>query len=278
MSSPVCFFLPGTAGNLFTMYYPPKESSSDAGNILYVHPFAGEMLASRNVIAAVSRQLVELGFGVLVVDLYGCGDSGGDFEDARWELWRDDLQVASRWLQERGGERLILWGLRLGALLAVDFAVYSQDTYERIVLWQPVLSGELMLNQFLHMNLSAEDGNASMQGRIGTREQRKHLVAGESIEVAGYRLAAELVWAIDRLNLALPATPLSAPIHWTEFVLSKQSLDGASLRVIEGWKERGVSVSADTVAGSPFWLFPHSMDSQHLAKQVRKAFAGDKNG
>jgi exosortase A-associated hydrolase 2 len=278
MSSPVCFYLPGTAGNLFTMYYPPKDSSSDAGNILYVHPFAGEMLASRNVIAAVSRQLVELGFGVLVVDLYGCGDSGGDFEDARWELWRDDLQVASRWLQERGGERVILWGLRLGALLAVDFAAYSQATYEKIVLWQPVLSGESMLNQFLHMNWSAEDGNASMQGRIGTREQRKHLADGESIEVAGYRLAAELVWAIDRLNLAMPATPLPAPIHWTEFVSSKQSLDGASLSVIEGWKGRGVSVSADTVAGAPFWLFPHSMDSQHLAKQVRKAFAGDENG
>jgi exosortase A-associated hydrolase 2 len=186
--------------------------------------------------------------------------------------------VASRWLQERGGERVILWGLRLGALLAVDFAAYSQATYEKIVLWQPVLSGESMLNQFLHMNWSAEDGNASMQGRIGTREQRKHLADGESIEVAGYRLAAELVWAIDRLNLAMPATPLPAPIHWTEFVSSKQSLDGASLSVIEGWKGTGVSVSADIVAGAPFWLFPHSMDSQHLAKQVRKAFAGDENG
>lgn len=260
------------------MYYPPKDSSSDAGNVLYVHPFAGEMLTSRNVIAAVSRQLVELGLGVLVVDLYGCGDSSGDFGDARWEIWRDDLRVASRWLQEQGGERLSLWGLRLGALLAVDFAAYSQDTYERIVLWQPVLSGELMLNQFLHMNLSAEDGNASIQGRIGTREQRKNLVAGESIEVAGYRLAAELVWAIDRLNLGMPAVLLPTPIHWTEFVLSKQSLDGASLSVIEGWKRRGASVSVDTVAGSFFWLFPHSMDSQHLAEQVRKTFAGAKNG
>jgi exosortase A-associated hydrolase 2 len=278
MSSPVCFFLPGTTGNLFTMYYPPKNSSSDAGNVLYVPPFAGEMLASRNVIAAVSRQLAELGFGVLVVDLYGCGDSSGDFGDARWEIWRDDLQVASRWLQEQGGERLSLWGLRLGALLAVDFAAYSQDTYERIVLWQPVLSGELMLNQFLHMNLSAEDGNESMQERIGTREQRKNLIAGESIEVAGYRLAAELVRAIDRLNLGMPAMPLPASIHWTEFVFSTQVLDGASLSVIEGWKGRGVSVSVDTVAGSPFWLFPYSMDSQHLAEQVRKAFAGAKNG
>jgi exosortase A-associated hydrolase 2 len=278
MSSPLCFFLPGSAGNLFAMYYPPRDSPSDASNILYVHPFAGEMLASRNVIAAVSRQLAELGFGVLLVDLYGCGDSSGDFGDARWEIWRDDLQVATRWLQEQGGERLTLWGLRLGALLALDFAAHSQGNYEKIVLWQPVLSGELMLNEFLHMNLSAEDGNAGLRGRIASREHRKKLVAGESIDVAGYCLSAELVASIDRLNLAMPAMRPPAPVHWTEFVPSSQPLDEASLRVIDGWKERGVSVVADTVASSPFWLFPHSLDPGHLAEQVRKTFAGDTNG
>ena len=260
------------------MYYPPKDSSSEAGNVLYVHAFASEMLASRNVIADVSRQLAELGFGVLVVDLYGCGDSSGDFGDARWQVWRDDLQVAARWLQEQGGERLTLWGLRLGALLALDFATHSQETYERIVLWQPVLSGELMLNQFLHMNLSGEDGNASLQGRIGNREQRRKLVAGESIEVAGYRLAAELMDPIDGLNLAMPAMGSPTHIHWTEFVLSKQSLDGASLHVIDDWKRKGLSVVADTVAASPFWLFPHSIDSRQLAEQVRKTFVGQRNG
>jgi exosortase A-associated hydrolase 2 len=229
------------------------------------------MLTSRNVIAGVSRELSQLGFGVMVVDLYGCGDSSGDFVDARWEIWRNDLQVATRWLQDQGGDRLTLWGLRLGALLALDVATYSRDTYQRIVLWQPVLSGELMLNQFLRMNLSAEDGNESVSGRIATRKERRNLVAGETIEVAGYSLAADLVRAIDQVTLP-PVTSLASAVQWIEFTPSQQSLAVASLDVIMDWKKKGLPVSAGTVASPPFWLFPYSVNVGNLWEQVKGTF------
>ncbi|HEX3544845.1 MAG TPA: alpha/beta hydrolase, partial [Candidatus Acidoferrum sp.] len=134
MEPPFSFFLSGTAGNLFAMYYPPKETDADPGDVLYVPPFAGEMFASRNLIAAVARNLASAGMGVLTVDLFGCGDSDGDFSDARWEIWRDDLAAAVAWLQEQGRDRLILWGLRLGALLAMDFAARSRQACEKIAL------------------------------------------------------------------------------------------------------------------------------------------------
>jgi len=35
----------------------------------------------------------------------------------------------------------------------LDFAAHSGESYDSIVLWQPVLSGETMLTQFLRMNL-----------------------------------------------------------------------------------------------------------------------------
>src|SRR5579862_8212418 len=88
MEPPIGFFLSGSAGDLFAMYYAPAETDIDYGDVLYVHPFAGEMFASRNVIAALARELASVGVGVLTVDLYGCGDSWGDFSDARWEIWR----------------------------------------------------------------------------------------------------------------------------------------------------------------------------------------------
>jgi exosortase A-associated hydrolase 2 len=276
MSSPVSFYLPGTAGNLFAMYYPPAASVSDAANVLYVHPFAGEMLTSRNVIAGVSRQLSGAGLGVLVVDLYGCGDSSGDFAGARWEVWLDDLRVAVQWLQEQGGERLSLWGLRLGALLAIDFAVRTRGIYEKIVLWQPVLSGEQMLNQFLHMNLSSEDGTL-LSRRMANRDQRKNLLPGEAIEVAGYSLASELMWAIDKLALVPPGKLLSAPIHWIEFTTSKIP-DVPTLQAIEDWKRKGARVTSDSVVCAPFWLFPYSVDARDLAERVQKTFMGAENG
>src|SRR5438270_9874450 len=93
-------FLPRARGNLFMMYYPAMAAPENAEHLIYVHPFAGEMGNSRDVIAGLARDAARRGTAVLVVDLYGCGDSGGDFSEARWEIWREDLEAACRWLEE----------------------------------------------------------------------------------------------------------------------------------------------------------------------------------
>lgn len=43
---------------------------------------------------------------VLLIDLYGTGDSGGDFGDATLPIWREDLRRGAAWLTERGVVRL----------------------------------------------------------------------------------------------------------------------------------------------------------------------------
>src|SRR5579863_10183513 len=272
MEPPVSFFLPGTAGNLFAMYYPPAETGLDSGSVLYVHPFAGEMFASRNVISVLARELAGAGLGVLTVDLYGCGDSGGDFSDARWEIWRDDLAVPVRWLQAQGQDRISLWGLRLGALLAMDFAVRSQETYERIVLWQPVLSGRNMLTQFFRMNLDEADRGLPA-GQLTDAELRKSLPAAQNVEVAGYELSWELIRAIDRMEIAPLAKSVSGPIYWTEFREHTETpLQTDSLRVIEEWRQNGIRVATQRSVGMPFWLFPHSIDPRSLAADLKAIF------
>jgi exosortase A-associated hydrolase 2 len=273
MPPPMGFYLPGHAGNLFAMYYRRNESAPEAGNVLYVHPFAGEMAASRNVIAALSRDLARAGFGVLTLDLFGCGDSSGDFHEARWEIWREDLVVAVRWLQEQGRDRISLWGLRLGALLAMDFAAQSGGCYERIVLWQPVLSGQAMLTQFLHINLD-EMGNSPEGRQLTHPEHRRSLPAGQTIEVAGYELSSELILAVDKLNLAPLGNPLSGPIHWMEIgQKAETALRPESLHVIDAWRNRRIQVSSHKLNGLPFWLFPHCVSPQRIAQDVTAIFA-----
>ncbi|MGA8765360.1 MAG: hydrolase 2, exosortase A system-associated [Candidatus Sulfotelmatobacter sp.] len=274
MPPPMGFYLPGQAGNLFAMYYRANESVPEAGDVLYVHPFAGEMAASRNVIAALSRDLARMGFGVLTVDLFGCGDSSGDFREARWEIWRDDLAAAVRWLQEQGRDQISLWGLRLGALLAMDFAVHSGENYERMVLWQPVLSGQAMLTQFLHMNLDELGTGATRQ--LTNPEYRGSLPAGHTIEVAGYELAAELIHSIDKLNLAPLGNRLSGPVHWIEMgQRAEATLRPESLRVVEEWSRHGIQVSTRKLNGLPFWLFPHSLSPQRIAQDVTAMFTNE---
>jgi exosortase A-associated hydrolase 2 len=270
MPLPISFFLPGAAGHLFSVYYPPADSAGAAKDALYVHPFANEMFASRNVIAALCRKLAGCGFGVLTVDLYGCGDSGGDFGEARWEVWREDLSIAVRWLRERGREQLSLWGLRLGALLAMDFAAQSRDSYRKLILWQPILSGEAMLNQFLRMNADETYcGNPVTQ----LTEQRKSLLPRQRIEVAGYELASELVRSMDRVRLAPLGKLVRAPIHWTEMGNKGYGpMQSDSLQVFRQWQEQGVTVSTYKMSSTPFWLSAHSIDAACLVPHLQRMF------
>jgi exosortase A-associated hydrolase 2 len=264
---PVGFYLPSEAGNLFAMYYAPSEAARESYDLVYIHPFAGEMTASRNVIAAVARHLASAGVGMLILDLLGCGDSSGDFRDARWEIWRADLASAVRWLREQGRDRIGLLGLRLGALMAMDFAAYSGESYD-LILWQPVLSGETMLTQFLRMNLD-EMGDGPAGIRLTQPEYRKTLLPGQTIEVAGYEISSELIHAIDKLTLPQLVHAVSVPILWIDMANEfEPRLRPERAQVVEACKKIGVKISTHMLNGLPFWFFPHSVSPRRIAQAV----------
>ncbi|HRM95473.1 MAG TPA: alpha/beta hydrolase, partial [Alicycliphilus sp.] len=123
---PQAFFLPGDNGQRFCLYHPP-QGSSPQGRVLYLHPFAEELNSTRRVVAQQARALAKAGYGVLQIDLLGCGDSSGEFADATWAAWLHDAQQARHWLLEQGGGPLWLWGMRAGALLAAQLAQQPQE-------------------------------------------------------------------------------------------------------------------------------------------------------
>ena len=112
------FFLPSRRGALFAIDHPPSSAGEQA--VLYIPPFAEEMNKARRMVALQAAELARSGCRVLLLDLYGTGDSAGDFRDARWEFWLDDLTRAVEWLAGQGGRRVTLLGLRAGCLLALD--------------------------------------------------------------------------------------------------------------------------------------------------------------
>jgi len=76
------FFLDGPAGRIFAIL----RAASDARHaVLIIPPFGEEMNKSRRQFTEVAQRLVGNGFAVLVVDLYGTGDSEGEFSEASWE-------------------------------------------------------------------------------------------------------------------------------------------------------------------------------------------------
>jgi len=209
------------------------------------------MNKSRRMAALQSRILAQAGCSVLQIDLYGCGDSDGDFGDARWDIWKRDIESARAWLEREQGVPVSLWGLRLGASLAAEFAAESGHVLGPLLLWQPVLNGETFLTQFLRQRIA----NEMLKGaeRNGTQALRARMAAGEPIEVSGYMLPPALAAAIDGVKLAASGRE-GVQVDWFE-VLGELAEDvtPATRRVRDELSRRGMDVRLHTIRGEPFW-------------------------
>jgi exosortase A-associated hydrolase 2 len=242
------FFLPAGGGERFCIFHP--ASGAPLGSILYVHPFAEEMNKSRRMAALQARAFCARGYNVLQIDLFGCGDSSGDFGQARWALWKDDLRLAQRWLREHAEGPVHLWGLRLGALLAADCARETDRSFASLLMWQPVISGAQFMAQFLRLRLASQMLSGAEAGN-GTDQLRTQLAAGQALEIAGYELSPELALAMERLALAAVA-PRNVPAQWFE-VNADGKPSPALTRACRAWSAAGAEVDVHAVRGEAFW-------------------------
>jgi exosortase A-associated hydrolase 2 len=266
------FFLKADIGERFCLYHAPRHDKECRGAFIYVHPFAEEMNKSRRMAALQARRFASAGFGVLQIDLFGCGDSSGDFGDARWDIWKADLAVARKWLEDRGDMPISLWGLRLGALLALDYAADSTRALETLLFWQPVLNGESFLTQFLRLRLASEMLAGGEENKSRTQEMRKLLAAGVSLEVAGYELAPTLATSIESMNAARFAVR-NTPVHWFEMVSEPgRPLPPAAARVANGWEQQGVDMHVHLVSAAPFWASQEIIECPTLLTATTRLF------
>lgn len=147
------FFLKVESGERFCLFYRPNLANP-LGTFIFIHPFAEEMNKSRRMIAQQSKAFSENGFAVLQIDLCGCGDSSGEFNEARWEVWKQDIFHAINWIKHQTAAPINLWGLRLGGLLALDLASEAEESFQHIVLWNPIISGNTFSNSILEAESS----------------------------------------------------------------------------------------------------------------------------
>ncbi len=246
------FFFDAEPGTRFSLYHAPAPQVAPRGAILYVHPFAEELNRSRRMASQMARRFAAMGFAVLQIDLFGCGDSCGDFNAARWELWKRDLATARAWLAERSTGPMYLWGLRLGGLLALDYAAGAP--VDGIILWQPFLNGRTCINQFLRQRGAGPDGGTCAGEPAPTSSAlRAQLVARGVLEIDGYELAAPLAQAIDACDAAALAPPGCA-VHWfATGIPAPVRLGAAAARLRQRWAASGATLHFTALEGVPFW-------------------------
>lgn len=251
---------------------PPgaQDGSRVKGALLHVHAFADEMNKSRRMCALQSRSLAEAGFAVLRLDLFGCGDSSGEWEDASWDTWLDDIQLGLDWLSEaHPAVPLWLWGQRAGCLLAAQAAARMSGP-ARFLFWQPPSNGEVLLNQFLRFKLAAD--MAGGQGRAELALAREDLALGRAVEVAGYRLPAAVARGLSASRLTPPAVPSTA--CWFEMSAREDgTLLPATQAAAQAWQAAGHQVEARAVPGPAFWITQEIEDAPVLISATTDALA-----
>ena len=248
------FFLDTNNGRRFCLFHAVSESSKCRGAVLFIAPFGEEMNKSRRMLALLAKNLAQHGVAVLILDLYGCGDSDGEFKDASWMQWKDDLDKAFSWLRHHCDAPISLLGVRVGGLLALDFMRDSAHQVNQLILWQPVLSGRQFMTQFFRLKLANDILNDNKEQRDSTQSIRQQLNNGEIVEIAGYEISSKLSAIIDSLN-AIDYLPLNTSVHWFEIQRDiHAALAPAKQKIIDFWQQHQVAVFLEQIPSVDFWM------------------------
>lgn len=239
---------------------------------MHAHAFGEEMNKSRRMCALGARALALAGFGVLQIDLLGCGDSSGEFGDATWAAWLEDLRFGADWLCRRHDGPLWLWGHRAGALLAG--ALLPSLPSANLLLWNPILQGKAVTQQLLRLKAAA-DWASGDGGRAAMAAAKAELAAGRSVEIAGYAVTPAMTSALDAATL----TPMQAiagnHLEWLEVAGrdGEATLSPAAQSQLPRWQAASWQVQGRAVAGPMFWQTVEIEDAPALVDASTTALA-----
>lgn len=266
------FFLPGKRGQLFAALRSPANQQDCKGAVLCVMPLAEEMNRCRRLVAVQSCALARIGVAVLCIDSFGCGDSEGEFAEADWQTWVDDLRLAREWLEEKTGHEAGVWAIRHGALLAA--AAFEDSAPARVVLWQPVVSGAAALSEMLRVSVASSMLSGSERPRT-VNTLRTAVLGGETIEVGGYPVTANIARALEAASLD-PWPFTGSTVDWIYMVpegsdtAAEQHAPGADAPDAPGAKIRKYPV-----AGRRFWSSPDVFESHQLVGETLRLFGAE---
>ena len=259
-------FVRGATGSRLRLVCQPADGNP-IGTVIAAHAFAEEMNKGRRMCARMARLLAERGWRVVQKDLFGCGDSSGDFADASWAAWTADLE--DELSQADAARPIWLWGMRAGALLAS--AVLPGRPQVNLLLWQPVCSGAQHLQQFLRLHAGARIvGSRKTDSKTSPAQL---LRSGTAVEIGGYELNPALAGGLEQANLDVPAN-FAGRVVWFEVASDEaQQLSLAATRVIERLRARQIAVEAEAVFGTAFWQTQEIEECESLLRRSLAALA-----
>ncbi len=154
-------FFFGEQRQQFGIFHPPLGAENGQG-VLICPPLLDEQIRAHWTLREIAEQLARSGYSVLRFDYRGMGNSLGSSCNTSIQSLQEDIQQAYQQLKRLAGRDVYASaiGTRLSAAL-----LYSSDLtdLERIVSWDPLLTGRAWLD-------SMEQINALINSTLGQRD------------------------------------------------------------------------------------------------------------
>lgn len=271
-------FLDGfQGGRRFALWVGPPAGTPARGCVLCIQPFGEEANLSRRVLVAQACRLAAGGWTTLIVDLFGTGDSDGATPEATLPLWRADLLRASRIARERVAGPFVLWGTRMGALLAAELAIALDQLAAAMLFWQPAATGAQFIDPLLKLarvgavarqagaDRTADPAQAATAARTtiaaaaDASNASPDAPAGDRLDLAGHRLRRNLVDDLAAMTMQPPVhgehcAPCPVLMLGIQRVLAAAAPAPKPLSTLaERWLTEGYLTSLRVVQGEPFW-------------------------
>jgi pimeloyl-ACP methyl ester carboxylesterase len=134
-------FFGSSERRLFGIHHEAQSKNRARHAVLLCYPGAQEYNGAHWAFRRFARMLSRAGHDVLRFDYFGTGDSAGESEEGRPDLWVENVIEAASELREIAQARsLSVVGMRLGATLALRACARGLKA-KALLLWDPVVSG-----------------------------------------------------------------------------------------------------------------------------------------
>lgn len=245
MTAPIAepLFFGTEARPLFGWLHRVKPRTRVPLGVVLCNPFGYEAISTHRTLRHFARALADSGIPALRFDYDGTGDSAGtDLDPDRLEAWVSSIHRAAETLRrESGCERLIFFGIRLGATLAALAASQRSDS-EGLIALAPVVNANAYMRELRALQMAGRIGEATAQP------------CDDVIEVTGFVITAATRAALSAINLMKLERPPAARV----LIVDRHGLPGNE-RWLELLQSQGASVERQALPGyTEMMLSPHS--------------------
>ena len=184
------FFFGASTQALYGVYHHPNKKTARNEAILICPTYGQEYMRAHRANKQLATTLAKQGFHVLRFDYRGTGDSSGEVENTTINNWLEDIVTAVEELRDTAGTNTVhIIGLRLGALLASSAATNKKLNIKKLVLWDPIISGE------------SYDQELQAEINKNNETENKPIDKNSTLHFHGFPLSKEMRADLSAINL-----------------------------------------------------------------------------